>query len=241
MNTPTDRDDEFESAVRARRRFVPRFDDADDAEPSPELDRIVLARARDATRPVVPARPDTRERHWRGPRWAVPLALVATVLLSFTLVLQLDPARNEAVPAPRAAAPAVATTKAAVEAASDAAPVVPPAMPAPTPATQPSSAPARAVAPPVMAAAEADASMAPAEASRGTAAQARSTASAAPGSDVASIPDMSDPDAWLDGIERLRRNGELDAVRTELAAFERRFPGHPLPDALRALRTDAAR
>lgn len=121
MNTPEDhsreatpeRDDEFEAALRARRRFVPRFDDVDDyAEPSPELDRRVLARAREALRDA-PADIDTRtaargapDRHYRGPRWAVPLALVATVLLSFTLLLQLDPARNDTVLAPRADAPA---------------------------------------------------------------------------------------------------------------------------------------
>lgn len=117
MNTPTEdpREDEFDAALRARRRFVPRFDDGnDDAEPSAELDRVVLARARDALR-TAPAAAEARtattprgtpERHYRGPRWAVPLALVATVLLSFTLLLQLDPARNDTVLAPRADAPA---------------------------------------------------------------------------------------------------------------------------------------
>jgi len=117
MNTPTEdpRDDEFDAALRARRRFVPRFDDGhDDAEPSSELDRIVLARAREALRPAAAAASattatttrDNPERFHRGPRWAVPLALVATVLLSFTLLLQLDPARNDTVLAPRADAPA---------------------------------------------------------------------------------------------------------------------------------------
>jgi hypothetical protein len=42
--------------------------------------------------------------------------------------------------------------------------------------------------------------------------------------------------AWLTRIERLQQAGELDAARAELAAFRRRFPAHPLPPKLDALR-----
>jgi len=87
-------DDEFEAALRARRRLVPRFETPldDAAEPSPELDRLVLARARDALRLASPP-----ERHYRSPRWAVPVGLAATVLLAIGLVTQMDPTRNDAV------------------------------------------------------------------------------------------------------------------------------------------------
>ena len=85
-------DEEFDAALRARRRLLPRFEVPQDEDPSPELDRRVLARARDALRLESPP-----ERFYRGPRWAVPLALAATVLLSIGLVTQLDPTRNDAV------------------------------------------------------------------------------------------------------------------------------------------------
>lgn len=292
MNAPTDRDDEFDSAVRARRRLVPRFDDAEDAEPSPELDRLVLARARDALRTgPMPTPLDTRERHYRGPRWAVPLALVATVLLSFTLVMQLDPARNDAVLAPREAMPAAAVTEAANDraatAAADAsvpaqpqrdapdelaAAVLDAAPPAASPA--PPAAPASGVAPASDAPAVARSSTAiaevtgraatpmakatpppppaPAMADPGTSAEtyvsAEASAPASAAEDAmarreatAGIAVRDDPGAWLAHIERLRRAGELEAARDELAAFVQRFPDRTLPAALEALRRDAAR
>jgi hypothetical protein len=263
VNAPTDRDDEFESAVRTRRRLVPRFDDTDDAEPSPELDRIVLARARDAMRPTVPTRPDMRERHYRGPRWAVPLALVATVLLSFTLVFQLDPARNEAVLAPREAAPVMATPEAAGElagvaagaaadGAADASAAAPPAIAAAasprsavsevtaSPAPMAKRAPAAATTPPPSAS-EADVPASAAQPSRAAEPQAGSRAGAPPRPDGSPTLDTSDPDAWLERIEGLRRNGAAEAARQELAAFVQRFPQHPLPAALEALRSDSLR
>ncbi len=84
--------DDFDALLRARRRLLPRFEDPHTEDPSPELDRLVLARARDALRLESPP-----ERHYRAPRWATPLALAATVLLSIGLVTQLDPTRNDAV------------------------------------------------------------------------------------------------------------------------------------------------
>jgi hypothetical protein len=304
MNAPTDRDDEFESAVRARRRLVPRFDDADDAEPSPELDRIVLARARDAVRAgTVPTRFDPQERHYRGPRWAVPLALVATVLLSFTLVMQLDPARNDTVLAPRDAMPAAAVTEAAndraaaavadesvparpqIDAPDERAAAVLDAAPPAARAAAASDAPAPAqsstaiaevterAAPPAgepdaLAAARRDAAPraraaapmtkaasppppAPPMADPGTSAEtyasAEASAPAAAAEDATAQRAATagiardDPAAWLARIERLRRAGEIEAARTELAAFEQRFPDHPLPAVLEALRGAATR
>lgn len=328
MNTPTEdpRDDEFDAALRARRRFVPRFDDGhDDAEPSPELDRIVLARAREALRPAAAAASattstttrDNPERFHRGPRWAVPLALVATVLLSFTLLLQLDPARNDTVLAPRADAPAASvlaeqdvgasamsvpvesarparevekTDEAMTDtrrarafetpagALSRAAPTLEPqpalaAAPAPAPAPAPvresDSAPAPALAasapaappPPATAAVSAgegaDAVAQSEVAGRtasGNAAQAqesreRATArrEAAPLRDAlqqatnsraakAAAGDAAeDPGAWLARIEHLRRAGDLEAARTQLDEFRRRYPEVELPLALRDL------
>ncbi|MCC6171756.1 MAG: hypothetical protein IT481_06980 [Gammaproteobacteria bacterium] len=316
MTTPHDRDDEFESALRTRRRLVPRFDVADDAEPSSELDRLVLARARvslyggPASPPHTAAR-NAPERHYRGPRWAVPLALVATVLLSFVLVMQLDPARNQALTgareasravspptgtaaleAQRRAAPAGAAPSTVTEAAADTAGLLPSesasgSASAPAPLTAPVAAPVprpspspsamRARAAPSMAAelsadvvtdaartvaekptasaspmaaataapakaaapAEPDASgrgfapPAPPPAPAGAAASAETPASAEAAMAATSPPG---PSAWLTRIERLQQTGEIDAARAELAAFRRRFPGHPLPATLDALR-----
>ncbi len=93
---PPPGDDDLDAALRARRRLVPQFDTHLDDEPSPDLDRLVLARARAALQLESPP-----ERHYRGPRWAVPVSIAATVLLSLGLVLQMDPSRNDAVLASR--------------------------------------------------------------------------------------------------------------------------------------------
>ncbi len=306
MTTPQDRDDELESALRTRRRLVPRFDVADDAEPSSELDRLVLARARDAlyggpaSSPLPAAPRNAPERHYRAPRWAVPFALVATVLLSFVLVMQLDPARNQALTGAREAgefgtdvgtdAPLTAATQSAPAAPAASAAPAPPPPPAPAPAPAGSRAPAAAAAsaapsaPPAPAPASAEStapaaptmtpvlvmpaaptrSVAPAAspvARAATAAPAKSAAAtAAEGSDRVSAANTSGqeaaagqaaasaeatmaaaaspatPSAWLARIERLQQAGELDAARAQLAAFRRRFPDHPLPATLEALR-----
>lgn len=42
-----------------------------------------------------------------------------------------------------------------------------------------------------------------------------------------------DPEAWLETIRRLKRQGDVVAAREQLAAFRRSFPDWPLPDDLR--------
>lgn len=83
--TPTGHDDEFELRLRRRERFVPQFD-ADLDGPDEAVDRAVLARARSTLLQPPVAEP----RYHRTPRWTLPIALAATVLLSFTLVMQMD-------------------------------------------------------------------------------------------------------------------------------------------------------
>jgi hypothetical protein len=75
-------DDEFDSFLRGRKPLFPR-DPGDMLEPPPELDRIVLARAREA---IEPAR---EQRVFRSPRWAAPLAMAATVVMTFSVVMHL--------------------------------------------------------------------------------------------------------------------------------------------------------
>jgi hypothetical protein len=100
---PTEHDDDFELRLRRRERLVPQFD-ADLEGPDADVDRAVLARARTTLRQAPAAPP----RHYRAPRWMLPFALAATVLLSFTLVLQMDSA--DVVP-PHSADPAVGAAR----------------------------------------------------------------------------------------------------------------------------------
>jgi hypothetical protein len=81
-------DDEFDDFL-ARRKPVFRRSTEDPFEPPEELDRIVLRQARDAIER------DRPERLYHGPRWGMPVALAATLLLVFTVVLHLG-VQNEA-------------------------------------------------------------------------------------------------------------------------------------------------
>ena len=80
-------DDEFDDFL-ARRKPVFRRSTEDPFEPPEELDRIVLRQAREA---IERERPD---RVYHGPRWGMPVALAATLLLVFTVVLQLGRTGN---------------------------------------------------------------------------------------------------------------------------------------------------
>jgi hypothetical protein len=82
MSTP-ERDDELEKFL-AQRTVLPRaLQEQENAEPSPELDRRVLERARAAVAP------STAREVMRRNRWFVPLTLAATIVLSFTIVLKI--------------------------------------------------------------------------------------------------------------------------------------------------------
>lgn len=117
-----DRDPEFEDFLKRRSPLHRRLSDFDHAEPSVELDRVVLNRAREAIE--TPAQPPM----FRASRWAMPAGLAATILIAFTLVLNVE--RHEAkVDQPIAAASAPAATDMAESIALNA-----PAAPAPAPA-----------------------------------------------------------------------------------------------------------
>ena len=74
----TGQDDEFEDFLKRRK---PVFRAPDDMfEPPAELDRLVLRQAREA---IEAARP---MRVFRGPRWAAPVAVAATLVLGVAIV-----------------------------------------------------------------------------------------------------------------------------------------------------------
>lgn len=242
----------FEALLRHRGRLVPRFDASIDEEPSPQLDQLVLARARDALRRETPT-----EKHYRGPAWAVPVALAATVLLAFGLVTQLDPTRNDAVLSTAAEPPAIATPGASVATDSQAKgrarstghaaqPAPPPAEAPPPPAAAslppaPSEAPqtARSAADHADVAADNRAERRVSGARRSAASQ--KSAADSPAGEAMATPSVAaihdDPQSWLTAIERLRQGGDLETARSELAAFQRRYPHFNLPESLRALQS----
>jgi hypothetical protein len=77
MTTP---DDEFDDFLRKRR---PLFGRNDELEPPLELDRVVLRQAREA---IESERP---HRVFRAPSWGMPVALAATLVLAFTVILRV--------------------------------------------------------------------------------------------------------------------------------------------------------
>jgi hypothetical protein len=105
--TSPDSDSDFEDFLARRSPLHRRLAEGDGHEPSAELDRIVLAKAREAIK-----RPsDTAV--YRSPQWALPVGLAASVLLIFAVVLNF--ARVPQQPG-MAAAPTAATGPAATAA-----------------------------------------------------------------------------------------------------------------------------
>jgi hypothetical protein len=82
--TAPDQDQELEAFLKRRSPIHRRLADFDHVEPSLELDRLVLNRAREAI--DVPAQPPM----FRTLRWAMPVGLAATILIAFTVVLNVD-------------------------------------------------------------------------------------------------------------------------------------------------------
>lgn len=87
-----DHDPEFEEFLKRRRPLFDR-DVAEDLEPPPELDRVVLRQAREAIRAEEPM------PLYRGPRWAAPIAVAATLLLGVGVVFMVAHEQQAAPPA----------------------------------------------------------------------------------------------------------------------------------------------
>jgi len=104
-------DDEFDDFLSRRRPLFRR--PGDDLQPPEEVDRVVLRRAREA---IEIERP---QRAFRGANWGAPLAIAATLLVVFTVVLHFMQ--------PSKVVPEVSVQQVAQ-------PVAPPAPPATTPA-----------------------------------------------------------------------------------------------------------
>jgi resuscitation-promoting factor RpfA len=238
-------DAELEAFLKRRSMMHRRLSDIDDAEPSVELDRLVLNRAREAIE--TPAQP-----LYRTSRWALPIGLAATILIAFTVVLNIDhqsakvasnasPAAAEA--APQAPAPAVARATSASEPEriqqprllSDSAARERRDATVEKKTESPVALARRAQRPDTERAEEREiagstADSAPLMASTGAAASHGMVAPPAPAT-AATPPPAADPhasaDAWLREISRLRTAGRTVDADRELAAFREAYPSHP--------------
>jgi len=85
-------DDEFEEFLK-RRKPVFRPDD-EMFEPPAELDRVVLRQAREAIKPEEPM------RVFSAPRWSMPIALAATLVLAFAVIFRAGMPQEKASPKP---------------------------------------------------------------------------------------------------------------------------------------------
>jgi len=245
------RDEEFEAFLRQRSVLSGGRRVAQQLEPSRDLDDIVLSQARQAIQSGPPL------RVYRSPRWALPVALAATLLLSMSIVLNVSlNARRQSQAlqeVPQAKAGTGAKTD--VVASSVAAPAAPSAATAPTPpaevaetavdAARPAPpAPALEV-PAAPAAREAmrEAKVAAATGSRDLAsgslsAPASETGAAAREPGMQSLNSFAaaagldqDPKAWLQWITALRSQGRTAAADAQLRRFRAAYPDFAVPPA----------
>jgi hypothetical protein len=226
----TGSDDEFEEFLKRRK---PVFRSPDDMfEPPAELDRVVLRQAREAIEGNRPL------RVFRGPRWAAPVAIAATLVLAFAVLFQAGIPANQApvpevtvqnvserveiaqpAPAVASASPAVTNNPVREHAASDAI-VVDLA----TPADRRDSAAGETLAknaPALVSREEADRHAAPPPPTAPVVAG-RAPESTAMSASSTEVPMWRrDPQTWKAEIERLRNAGETARADAELAEFNR--------------------
>ena len=215
MNGP-EREDELEAFLAGRLNLRARFRDSRDLEPPPELDHLVLTRARQAIERVPEPAP------YPAAPWALPATLAVTLVLTIAVGLHFWLAGQE-------------TT--AVRPETDAPPVQPM-----TADSDAGTAPDADAAPDAgMTAGRPDLSglrlMSPADAPR-TASQAQpgSTGTAASDADARSAADAEpggeqrrEPVAWLRLIERLQTQGQTAAAEREWREFRKVYPDYPVP------------
>jgi hypothetical protein len=210
----TGSDDEFDDFLRRRKPVFRRSTD-DPFEPPEELDRIVLRQAREA---IEGDRPD---KVYHGPRWGMPVALAASLLLVFSVILHFAAQRE---PAPVAEV-TVQTISQEFE--------YPMAAPAPAPsggfASEAESARYAPVPPPPPVASTSRADPAPAGEAAVTVAP-PSEADRAVASATSTPAWRRDAAAWRAEIARLRAAGkvaEADAEQAEYQRQHRAYAGAP--------------
>ena len=81
--TGPEHEDEFEAYLTRRLPIHQRLSARERLEPPAELDRLIIAKARQAIQSPSPV------RVFRAPKWALPVGLAATIVISFTVLLNL--------------------------------------------------------------------------------------------------------------------------------------------------------
>lgn len=198
-------------------------------EPPPHVDAFIRAAAKRADR-----------RRFRT--YVPPLAMAATIVLAFGLVLRLTtfgpapadrPSQAIEQLAPRAAEPALTEEETASDLGASASPAPLPSVREQAPAEEGVASAASADAATPTRASPASPSAAP-PGERPTAAEQRAQAVTV---QVRALPSCADPrregpEAWLACIAAEVDAGTLDAARTELDAFRREFPDYAVPEPL---------
>jgi hypothetical protein len=96
--TDPEQDEAFEAYLKRRSVLPSGLSPDDRLEPPAALDAIVLKKAREAIK--APAAPDQgTQQMYRAPRWAVPVALAATIMLCLSVVMNISLNTNRPTPA----------------------------------------------------------------------------------------------------------------------------------------------
>lgn len=88
----SEHDDDFEAYLKRRRPLHKGATPPDHLEPPPELDRIIIGNARQAIQGA------SHVRHYRAPKWALPVGLAATIVISSVVVLELGLRAKQPIP-----------------------------------------------------------------------------------------------------------------------------------------------
>jgi hypothetical protein len=208
--TEAERDEAFEIYLK-RRSVLPDAPSSDGQLESPAvLDAIVLRKAREAIE--AQTAPAQREQQMlRAPRWAVPVALAATLMLCLSVVMNIALNTNR-----QRTMPALANGNVADERRDEV--ILPESKAVGSPPPHPPVVVEKA-----MGARQSDAAAAP----RAAATTGRVPSAVEPSrSDVAGERDPSDPKNWLQRIDALRAAGQTGLADAEMRRFRAAFPGY---------------
>jgi hypothetical protein len=229
--TDPEQHEAFETYLKRRSVLPDAFSSDDRLEPPAALDTLVLRKAREAIK-AQPAPDQGKQQMQRAPRWAVPVALAATIMLCLSIVMNisLNTNRPTADLQRPSAAPADGDRRESVSGGIPSREVILPeaklaasaAPHAPVVAEQrlepPRAASARMSSAP-LAAAPAPAMPAAPSVEAPSAAGELPAAAGGPG-----YP--ADPKAWLRQIDALRAAGKNELADAEMGRFRAVFPGY---------------